>query len=42
MIKRYFVLTVPYTKGGSIFGLVYRIMKLSKSRGNKQSEYVDF
>ena len=42
LIKGDFVLTVPYTKGGSIFGLVYRIMKLNKSRGTKQSEYVDF
>ena len=42
MIKRGFVLTVPYTKRGSNFNLVYRIMKLSKSRGTKQSEYVDF
>ena len=42
MIKRDFVMTVPYTKGGRSFGLVYRIMKLSKSRGTKQSEYVEF
>ena len=42
MIKRDFVLTVPYTKRGRIFGLVYMIMKLIRSRGTKQSEYVDF
>ena len=41
MINRDFF-TVPYTKGGRFFGLVYRIIKLSKSRGNKQSDYVDF
>ena len=42
MIKRDFVLTVTNTKVGIIFGLVYRIMKLSKIRGTKQSDYVNF
>ena len=42
MIKRDFVLIVPYTKVGRIFGLVYMIMKLMRSRGTKQSEYLDF
>ena len=42
MIKRNFVSTVLNAKGGRSFGLVYSIMKLSKSRGTKQSDYVGF